>query len=97
MSLYHGRLLFDIADPPIGMWYENLGGRGLIDIWEIREKGLTLYIQADETCPNHHDCECQEVWVGDENGVWESVAWCDSYEEAILTAKKWMQENPNGW
>ena len=35
MSLNHGLLLYDVADEPIGNWRENLGTRGLYDMWEL--------------------------------------------------------------
>lgn len=35
MSLNHGLLLYDMAEEPIGNWKENLGTRGMFDMWEL--------------------------------------------------------------
>lgn len=94
MSLFHGLLLFDIPDKDIGLWKENLGYRGVIDVWEIKEKGLKLTIQNAESISNEME---QEVWIGNENGLWETIGWYDNYEDAIISAKEWMTQNPQGW
>ena len=93
MSLFNGVLLFDIADEPIGKWEENLGYRGVIDVWEIKEKDMTLTVQNAENIENEME---QEVWVCDPDS-WETIGWYDTYEEAMKEAKKWMKENPEGW
>lgn len=93
MSLFHGVLLFDIPDKPIGEWKENLGYRGMIDVWEIEKKGLRLTIQNTE---NVAKPEKQEVWIHDDKN-WETIGWYDTYEEAIKEAKIWMKEHPLSW
>ena len=93
MSLFHGLLLFDVPDKPIGQWKENLGYRGVKDVWEIKEKGLMLIVENSENPDNEKE---QEVWVCDEE-IWETIGWYNTYEEAIKEAKIWMLEHPNGW
>ena len=68
MSLYHGLLLFDVPEAPIGDWQENLGGRGLIDKWEIPGRFTLLIDSYDGNCSRcaEGECECHEWWVESE-------------------------------
>ena len=89
MSLFRGMLLFDVADKPIGSWEEDLGFRGMIDVWRHKEKGWTLYVQNSENPDNETE---QEIWIdyGDE---YESIAWASDLDLALVEAKEWMSEN----
>jgi len=92
MSRFHGMFLFDIADEPIGDWEEDLGYRGVKDVWRTRDKHFMLVIE-----PNEDTEDEEEVWVANERtGNWDSIAF-GTYEECIDEAKKFMRENPNGW
>ena len=95
MTLFHGLLLFDIAEPSIGNWEEQLGYRGAIDVWKNKETGKTLIIESYEDCEEHdiNECECQEVWIHDEEGNVEDIRIHDSYEKAKEEAKKQMHED----
>lgn len=62
MSLNHGLLLYDVADEPIGNWRENLGTRGLYDMWELvidsRRVELIL-IECLEENEEELECPCE--------------------------------------
>jgi hypothetical protein len=88
MSKYNGMLLFDVADPPIGNWKENLGGRGIYGMWENKKAGLTLMIESNE------DSGGEEVWIHDQKGNWDSLFFGD-YEESIRYVKEFMKKNAN--
>jgi hypothetical protein len=106
MSKYHGMLLFDIADEPIGGWEENLGYRGMVDIWDFykdgKRTGMWLMVEALDDCDiceeEGKECECHEVCVFDDNtGNVDTLTVEDTYEKAMEFAKTWMKENENGW
>jgi hypothetical protein len=91
MSKYHGMLLFDIADEPIGKWQENLGTRGYYDEWELIDKDkikCTLIIEADEDGKVGDN----EVWIHDKEGNSDSL-YFGTYDQCLKYAKKWMKEN----
>jgi hypothetical protein len=77
-----------------GKWVEDAIER----VWRIG----TEFIRIDdyEDCSDHspEECNCQEVWVGDDNsGNWDSEGIFDSIEKAEQYVKDFMKENPNGW
>lgn len=86
MSLFGGLLLFDIADPSIGNWGEDLSTRGLFDRWKTQNKEITLIINIDE------DSNTNEVWIHDNKGNWETLFY-GNYNDAIIFSKKFMQKN----
>ncbi len=107
ISKFKGMLLFDVADEPIGNWQEDLGYRGVYDIWRLMKNGKDTgqFIQIepiDDICEHcdslGKDCECEEVWIGDDKtGFHDTLGCFESYDEAIAFAKKYMKKNPNGF
>jgi hypothetical protein len=95
MSKYHGMLLFDIADNPIGKWHENLGTRGYYDRWEIRDKNgkiiQSIIIEIDEESDGQWD-----VYWEDASGSEEFIGYA-YYDDAIKLAKKFTGRHLNGY
>lgn len=92
MTIFKGLLLFDIAEEPIGEWKNQLGYRGLIEVWKIPRTQDFICIEYDE------DSDCEEVWLGnDKTGDCENIGFFDTVEEADKGAKEFMRENPHGW
>lgn len=100
MTLFKGLLLFDIAEPPIGNWKNQLGYRGMMEIWKVKDTTQFLCIEAYEDCEIHDpdECTCEEVWLGDDTtGNCDVLGVYDNFEEADKASKEFMQQNPNGW
>jgi hypothetical protein len=87
MTLFAGMLLFDIAEPAIGPWENQLGYRGMIEMW--RKAGTQQFV-----CLEPDDCgkeDCWEAWWGDdETGSWELLAF-GTFDKVDKAAKKWMK------
>ena len=84
MSLFHGLLLFDIAEPPIGPWHEDLGGRGYVEIWRKEGTEEVIYIE-----PYEGD-EWEAWWADEKGGAWDTIAF-GPYEEVKKEAKRFME------
>lgn len=46
MTIFKGMLLFDIAEDSINGWENQLGYRGMMEVWKKGDK--TIYIDLDE-------------------------------------------------
>jgi len=101
MTKFKGMLLFDFPDPPIGQWNEEVGTRGMYDLWYFGNTKQFLMIEPYEElpCSIHGDeCTCEEVWLGDDKtGNCTTVGTYDGYEEALEEAKRFMRAHPKGW
>jgi hypothetical protein len=79
-------LLFDIAEPAIGPWENQLGYRGMIEMW--RKSGTQQFVCMEP-------CECGEdweAWLGDdETGNSESLAF-GTFDEVDKASKDWMKK-----
>jgi len=98
MTIFKGLLLFDIAEQPIGEWENQLGYRGMMEVWKHKTTGDTIIIEAYEDCTIHdpNECTCEEVWMHDKNGNVDILGVYDDFETADKEAKKLMRENPKG-
>jgi hypothetical protein len=89
MTVYKGLLLFDIAETSIGRWENELGWRGMREVW--RNGDYTLNIDVDE------DSEREDQWelwlANDKTGYWESIGW-GTFDEVDKMAKEYMRDNP---
>jgi len=92
MSKFHGMLLFDIADKPIGKWHENLGTRGMYDLWEMEVKGKVLYCVRVTPYDDGEKSEWEAWWSNEESGVWESIEF-GTYKQCLKSAKDFMKKN----
>lgn len=108
MSKYKEMLLFDVADEHIGGWQEDLGYRGMMDMWKFHDEngkytGDFICIEPyDDVCSHCEElgkeCECEEVWVGnDKTGFHDTIDMFETYEKAIAFAKEFMKANPKGF
>ena len=101
MTIFKGLFLFDIAEPSIGQWENQLGYRGMMEVWKIQETQDFVCIEPwDDICERHRDqeCTCWEAWLGnDKTGDCDTLGIWESFDKADQEAKKWMNENPNGW
>lgn len=98
MTLFKGILLFDIAEKPIGKWENQLGYRGMMEIWK-HENGDRIIIEVFEHDTEEHlsgKCECHEVWMHDKKGNLDTLGVWSSFEESDRNAKAFMKENPDG-
>src|SRR5437879_900279 len=100
MSRYHGLLLFDIADRPIGQWEENLGTRGMFDEWETKDGRYFIRCEQYEDCEHEshkeENCTESEVWWGDnKTGACDSIFF-GAHKQAIREMKRFMRENKKG-
>lgn len=97
MSKYRGMLLFDIADPPIGKWHENLGYRGYLDKWEIKDENgkvsqsITIDLNEDVVDEIYWDV----FWDNEDGGDLNTLGGGD-YDTAIEIARRFMRLHPNG-
>lgn len=87
----------------IGKWEEQLGYRGMYDVWKHQKTKSTLIIAKStliiggyEDCELKHECECEEVWVHDDSGNADILGVFNTYKRAKIEAKKWMRENRDG-
>ncbi len=89
MSLFHGMLLFDIAENPINGWEEDLGYRGMKEVWRKGSRHITIEPYDGE--PYYEDeWEC---WLGnDETGAWGSIAF-GSFDRCKEDAVAYMRAN----
>lgn len=101
MTKFKGLLLFDIAENPIGQWENQLGYRGMMEVWKHSETKHVVTIQPwDDICETHGDkeCTCWEVWIADDKtGNWDCLGIWENFELADQKAKEWMGENSEGW
>lgn len=59
-----------------------------------------IRIDAYEDCSDHKpsECNCQEVWVGDDStGNWDCEGIFNNYDKALEYVKNFLKENPRGW
>lgn len=100
MTIFKGVLLFDIAEPTIGDWENQLGYRGMMEVWKHKKTGDTITIEPYEDCTEHDpdECQCHEIWIADDkNGQYDSIGIYNTFEEADQETKKWMREHLEGW
>lgn len=90
MTRFRGLLLFDVAERAIGPWENQLGYRGMMEVWKKRGTALVVTIQPHESS---EDDEEWEAWWGDENtGDSESIAF-GTFEYCEDEAKEWMRKD----
>ena len=88
MSLYHGMLLFDVAEKPINGWEENLGTRGMFEEWrkDHRRIEIDIYDEAEEPA------EWEAAYYNDQTGYWESLMF-GTFEQCKRASVKFMKHN----
>jgi len=105
MTLFKGLFLIDIAEEPIGNWENQLGYRGMMEVWKHKETGEEIVIEpfdhedheTPEDDPHLRICECHEVWMRcEKTGNIDTLGVYDSFDEADREAKKFMRENQRG-
>jgi len=99
MTLFKGLFLIDIAEEPIGNWENQLGYRGMMEVWKHKETGEEVVIEVFEDCSEHDpdECECHEVWLRcNKTGNCDTLGVYNSFDEADIEAKKFMRENQKG-
>jgi len=93
MTLFKGMLLFDVAEPAIGKWENQLGYRGMLEVWIHDETGDTITLEPNEDA-TEEEWEC---WIHDkESEQWDSLGW-GTFKQVDKLAKQWMEKHPNGW
>ena len=96
MTQFQGLLLFDVGEPDIGNWREELGWRGMRDQWRLHTtdgKQTSQFIAIDDD----EDSGELEIWAGDdETGVWDVIAFAKTYKAAKLVLLDEMRVSPNG-
>ena len=102
MTKFHGILLFDVIEEPIGRWENQLGYRGMMEVWKVDKRNVLTIEPLDDWCANceeeGRDCECWEIWIADdEQGVFDTLGVYPSFEVADTKAKQIMTEFPNGY
>ncbi len=87
MTLFKGILLFDIAEDPINGWENQLGYRGMMEVWRKGNREVVI-----EPC---EDGDKWEVWVRatDDSGYWDSIGFESDFDKADKLAKEWMRDN----
>jgi hypothetical protein len=88
VTAYRGLLLFDYPDPPIGPWENQLGYRGVKEVY--RKKDTNQYVEID--FPDDEYQEWEAWWHDDDTGAWEVFAW-GAFEECEDAAKEWMSNH----
>lgn len=88
MTIFKGMLLFDMAEPTINGWENQLGYRGMIEVW--KKGGQTIIIQPDEDCPEDEDV-WEVIWETEE--IWECIDYGYGFDDADAKAKEYMREN----
>jgi hypothetical protein len=95
MTMNRGMLLFDSPEPPVGKWENQLGYRGLKEVWKLEGTPIILEIDMDDV-PDEDPEDCWEVSVAnDETGDVRYIAF-GSFNECDKAAKKYMSEHHNG-
>jgi len=91
MTKFKGVLLFDMPEPAIGDWENQLGYRGMIEVWKHKKTGDELII---EPCDEGYT----EVLIHNKDHTkMDSLNAFDTDQEADDFAKKWMREHLEGW
>ena len=100
MTKFGGLLLIDVPEDPIGDWENELGHRGMREVWHLQGKEhIKINIDPYEDCEEclAGECECWEVWYSnDEAGDWEPIGHGHGFDAADKIAKEYMRENPHG-
>lgn len=95
MTVFKGMLLFDIAEPAIGKWENQLGYRGMIEVWRHAETGDEVVLEPDED-----SSEEENIWEfivqNNENGDFDYIS-SGTFAQVDKAAKAWMKEHPEGW
>jgi len=89
---------FEIEEDSIGDWENQLGYRGVMEVWKHKVTKEEIVIESYEDCTRHDPNEytCEEVWLHDENGNVDTLGVYNDFEEADREAKRFMRENPKG-
>jgi len=97
MTVYAGLLLFDIAEPAIGHWENQLDYRGYIEVWKHAITGdrLTIDVIEDEKPDPETDETTWEIYVDSETCT-EYLPHYGNFSKVDVQAKQWMLEHPNG-
>ena len=84
MTIFRGMLLFDMPEPAINGWENQLGYRGYVEVWEKGEERITLE-------PDEDHCE-DDFWevVFDNGNIVEIIGVGNGFEEADQIAKEYM-------
>lgn len=103
MTMYHGMLLIDSPEPAIGKWENQLGFRGLKEVWAIPGTEQRVEIDCDDDYEGdpEHDPEGEAGWevrVEDDKfhgGCIEYIAF-GSFAQCDDAAKEFMATIPEG-
>jgi hypothetical protein len=90
MSRFGSMLLFDLSDPPIENWTEDLGSRGVYDKWNLKNTSIFLRVDEDNDPPQE---DSFEVWIGENDTGKQDSLFFGKWSEAIEFAKGFMERN----
>jgi hypothetical protein len=69
-----------------------------VNEWRIGTEFIQLDAYEDCEIHNQNECECTEVWLGDDKtGSFDTEGIFDTFAEAEKHAREFMRKNPNGW
>lgn len=94
MTVFKGMLLFDVPEPAIGKWENQLGYRGMLEVWKHSKTGDCVVLEPYEDAPE----ECiWEFWIHDKDSYnCESIS-SGAFDQVDKEAKEWMRKHLEGW
>lgn len=95
MTMYKGVLLFDIAEPSINGWANQLGWRGYYEEWKNADgESFWMEVNEDESAETPYNCSWDLLWR-DDYGNDELIA-SGSFAQIDTAAKMIMAMHDRG-
>lgn len=100
MTMSRGMLLFDTPEPAIGDWENQLGYRGLKEVWVLKGTPIQIEIDNDDSYEgDEHDPDGEAGWEvslsNEDTGDVQYLTF-GTFGQCDEAAKKYMADNPHG-
>lgn len=99
MTVFKGVLLFDIAEPCIGKWENQLGYRGYIEVWQLKGTKQQVIIEPykdEDSQEPDYEGEWHVFRQDEDTGFWDTIGFYATEEQADKAAKDYMRQNSKG-
>lgn len=88
MTMYSGMLLFDVAEESIGKWKNQVGFRGMMEVWRKAGTEEEIIIQSDEDRVGN---TWEVIWQNNESGAWNYIGF-GTFNQCDRIAKQYMRK-----
>jgi hypothetical protein len=105
MTVYRGLLLFDYPETAIGLWENQLGYRGYMEVWKHKETNDLVVMDVDEdSSPEDEDGNPDDlgspIWEirleSGDNKIIDYPCISGRFSQVDKWAKEWMAAHPKG-